>query len=257
MHLYRHTPSTIQQDSAILLIHGAFHGAWMWEGNFLNYYLEQGFETYTIDLSGRGKANRKFMLGLNDLVNDLKQAIRQIDKEIILVGHSMGCLIAQKYLEQHQTKGAVLLCPLPPFGMHKSIGRVAVRKPSNFFKFGMMSIFNVKSTGKNSKPPQGIFAEDISRELMKEHVSKMNGESKRLLMQIMFQNVKIDAVKNTPIKIIGSEDDGLILKEDVIEMARRYELPYTLYPDMGHAMFIAPNWRDVAHETFEWIQKIT
>jgi len=256
MHLYQYTPPTIQHSTAILLVHGAFHGAWMWEGNFLDYYLEQGFETYSIDLSGRGKGKRKFMLGLGDLVDDLATAIQQIDKEVIVVGHSMGCLVAQKYLEKHSLKGAIFLCPLPPFGMHKSIGRLMVRSPKNFFKFSMMSMFNVMKGGKNSRPPSGIYAPDTPKEVLAENVAKMNGESKRLLTQIFFQNVDIPAVKETPIQIIGAEDDGLIFKEDVIEMARRYELPYQLFSDVGHAIIFAPNWKEVATETSIWMQTI-
>lgn len=256
MHLYQHTPPTIQHSTAILLVHGAFHGAWMWEGNFLDYYLQQGFETYSIDLSGRGKAKRKFMLGLGDLVDDLAAAIQQIDKEVIVVGHSMGCLVTQKYLENHQVKGAVLLCPLPPFGMHKSIRRLMTRSPKNFFKFSMLSLFNVSKGGKNSSPPSGIYAPGISKEVLTKNVAKINGESKRLLTQIFFQNVNIAAVKATPIQIIGAEDDGLIFKEDVIEMANRYELPYQLFPDVGHAIVFAPNWEEVATATMNWIKTI-
>lgn len=41
----------------IVLIHGAWHAAWCWEGNFLDYFPSRGWETHAISLRGHGQSD--------------------------------------------------------------------------------------------------------------------------------------------------------------------------------------------------------
>lgn len=47
----------------------------------------------------------------------------------MLVGHSMGRLVVQRYLERGPAQGAVLLAPIPHRGTIGATARLAVRHP--------------------------------------------------------------------------------------------------------------------------------
>ncbi|SRR6266508_3611991 len=51
----------------------------------------------------------------------------------VLVGHSLGGLLVQKYMERHPARGAVLMASIPPGGTIGAITRLAVRHPMLFF----------------------------------------------------------------------------------------------------------------------------
>jgi pimeloyl-ACP methyl ester carboxylesterase len=72
----------------ILLVHGAWHGAWCWAG--LQAELDRrGLPSYAVDLPGHGLST----LPLGDLHGDaahVATVLAGFDDEVVLVGHSYG-----------------------------------------------------------------------------------------------------------------------------------------------------------------------
>ena len=62
--------------------------------------------------------------------NLLELVLVEINKPVILIGHSMGGYIVQKYLENKDCKGAVLMAPVPC----KPKGSSCVDAPSKYCK---------------------------------------------------------------------------------------------------------------------------
>ena len=46
----------------ILLVHGAWHGAWCWEETYLDYFADAGRETWAMDLRGHGGSGNTLSL---------------------------------------------------------------------------------------------------------------------------------------------------------------------------------------------------
>ena len=46
----------VTSKPSILFIHGACMGAWVWEGNFMDYFFEKGHSVFAINLSNHGKS---------------------------------------------------------------------------------------------------------------------------------------------------------------------------------------------------------
>lgn len=124
-------------------------------------------------------------------------------------------------------------------------------RPNDFFKFTAMSIF--PSPKRKGSPPEGIYPKSLKATEVRHYITHMNSESNRLLVQLLRQKTNIDAVRQTPLKIIGAEDDGLILKKDLIETAEIYHTPCSLYPDSGHMIMFGPHKEAVADEIIDWI----
>ena len=98
----------------LLFVHGAGHGAWCWAEHFLDFFAEHGFDSYALSLRGHGKSGGRERLrwtSIADYVSDVEQVAAGLPREPVLVGHSLGGLVVQKYLEAHEAPAAVLLAP--------------------------------------------------------------------------------------------------------------------------------------------------
>ena len=125
-------PASAAHATPILFVHGMWHGAWCWAEHFLPYFAQHGYAAYALSLRGHGVSEGREKLRWTSLakyVVDVSQAAAEIKATPVLVGHSMGGMVVQKYLESHQAPAAVLLASAPPTGLGAATLRVARRHP--------------------------------------------------------------------------------------------------------------------------------
>jgi pimeloyl-ACP methyl ester carboxylesterase len=70
--------------------------------------------------------------GIDDYAEDLAQVTRKLDAPAILIGHSMGTAVVERYLERHQAPAAVLMAPVPPTGILGATMKIALTDPAFF-----------------------------------------------------------------------------------------------------------------------------
>ena len=102
----------------VLCVHGMFGGAWQFDG-WLPLLAERGYEAQALNLRGHHGSRPVADLGkvsIRDFVDDALEVARALGNPVVL-GHSMGGLIAQKMAEAGAVHAAVLLCAAPPRGI--------------------------------------------------------------------------------------------------------------------------------------------
>ncbi|MFT6502232.1 MAG: pimeloyl-ACP methyl ester carboxylesterase [Crocinitomicaceae bacterium] len=87
-------------DKTILLIHGAWEGAWSWEQT--TEHLEQnGHNIISIDLPGHGDDKTPISeITMALYANRVKQELEKINGRVILVGHSFAGFVVSKVAEE-------------------------------------------------------------------------------------------------------------------------------------------------------------
>jgi pimeloyl-ACP methyl ester carboxylesterase len=123
----------------LLFVHGAFQGAWCWDVNFLDFFAERGFRVVALSFRGHGSSTVGKPLRLcsiSDFVGDVASVAGTL-KWPILVGHSMGGFVVQKYLQEHDAPAAVLLASVPPHGHLPALLRLIRRYPWRSSKFAL------------------------------------------------------------------------------------------------------------------------
>lgn len=122
----------------ILLIHGTWCNGNNW-GEFAEQLRERGYTVHTPSLRHHsstsaselmGNALRVSECGLLDYVADLKALVDTMDSPPIIVGHSIGALLAQLLAARVANRGVVLLGPAPAagiLGMYPSMIRLWIR----------------------------------------------------------------------------------------------------------------------------------
>lgn len=105
----------------IVFVHGAWHGAWCWEDNFLPFFAGQGYDCYAPSLRGHaGSPTNKNLrwVKIADYVEDVWSVVKDLEGDTYIMGHSMGGYVVQKFLETHgnSIKKAVLIASVPNNG---------------------------------------------------------------------------------------------------------------------------------------------
>src|SRR6185437_8398609 len=126
----------------ILFVHGAWHGAWCWAEHFLPHFADQGFPVHALSFRAHGDSvgNRKPRgKRITQYAADVAQVAEKLGQPPILISHSMGALVAEKYLEQHPALAAVYLAPVPPQGVLGTTLRIVRRHPGAFLRANLQT----------------------------------------------------------------------------------------------------------------------
>src|SRR5882757_8290833 len=92
----------------LLFVHGAWHAAWCWDEHFLDFFADRGYRAAALSLRGHGSSPTAKGLrrcSLADYVDDVAEVAARLPTQPILIGHSMGGFVVQKYLERHTAAG--------------------------------------------------------------------------------------------------------------------------------------------------------
>jgi pimeloyl-ACP methyl ester carboxylesterase len=103
-------------DIPIVMIPGAFAGGWIF-ARWQDYFARAGWVTHAITLRGHGDVSpdREELIGtrIQDHVDDVQSVLEQVGSSV-LIGHSMGGLVAQKLAEQGHAQALVLVASVGP-----------------------------------------------------------------------------------------------------------------------------------------------
>lgn len=112
----------------VVMIHGGFCGPWAWDG-FAARFRDQGYEVFAPTLRHHDGAKPPQALATTSLMDyaaDLEKLIGGLDAPPVLVGHSLGGLLAQMLATRVKIAAAVMLAPSAPWGV----------PPSTLFEIG-------------------------------------------------------------------------------------------------------------------------
>jgi pimeloyl-ACP methyl ester carboxylesterase len=107
----------------IVMIHGMWGGPWLWE-NYKNFFEQRDFQCHTPtlryhDIDPNDKPDPRLgTTSLLDYAQDLEDYIHNLDQKPLLMGHSMGGLLAQILGARGLARGLVLLTPASPSGIN-------------------------------------------------------------------------------------------------------------------------------------------
>lgn len=101
-------------ERVIVIVHGLGEHSGRYD-NLVNYFSQQGFSVYGYDQRGHGrsKGQRGYLRSFIQLTGDLRSflnlvSIHENQKPIYLFGHSLGGLVALRYMIETQNKSGVV-----------------------------------------------------------------------------------------------------------------------------------------------------
>lgn len=108
---------TVNPSSPTLLfIHGAGGDAWQWRRNFMPFFAKKNINTVAISLPNHGRSKNDDNYSLKEYLELINYWNEKCGSNCILVGHSMGGFLLQKYAADYEVNNKIiLLASMPPF----------------------------------------------------------------------------------------------------------------------------------------------
>jgi len=246
---------TATRPTPLLFVHGAWHGAWCWQAHFIPFFTRAGFAVHALSLRGHGHSDGRAGLrwhAIADYVTDLASVAAGLRPAPVLIGHSMGGLVVQKYLERGPAAAAVLLASVPTSGETATALRVLRRHPVQFAKINLrLSLYPVVETPELAH--EYLFSPHTPLELVAAVHPRLQDESYRAFLDMMTRLPRPQRVR-VPVRVLGAAEDAIFHPGEVQRTARAYGTQATIYPRMGHNMMLEPGWEQVAGDILGWLE---
>jgi pimeloyl-ACP methyl ester carboxylesterase len=239
----------------LLFVHGGWHGAWCWDEHFLDFFADKGFRAAAVSLRGHGKSTNEQPLNacsVADYVDDVSAAADLLGGAPVVIGHSMGGYVVQKYLQNYAAPAGVLMASAPPQGAMSASLRMMRRHPWAVLKtrtFG--STHDVVRTPRLARGH--LFCRHTPQNIVDGCVDLLQPESALAMKQMLSNNRVRPELVSTPLLVLGAVEDGAFNRSEVIATADAYRTDAEFFPDMGHNMMLEPGWAPVAERITNWL----
>ena len=243
----------------LLFVHGAWHAAWCWDEHFLDYFADKGYRALAVSLRGHGNSpapKRMQTCSVADFVHDVDSVAASLPMRPVVIGHSMGGFVVQKYLEAHGAPAGVLIASAPTRGAGGFLLRGMKRHPWH----GIRSTVTTRSLHGFKTPKlarEYFYSPHTPESDVVRYAARLEEEfaGRITLDMALFDLPKPERV-TTPLLVLGAECDGCITQEEVRATARDYHTEAEIFPKMGHNMMVEPGWDAVAQRIHTWLETL-
>lgn len=235
-----------QPKGSLLFVHGAQHAAWCWE-NFMGYFGDAGYKCYAMSFRGHGNSEGREDInnfGVDDYVEDIKQVVEGLPEKPVLVGHSLGGFVIERYLGLYDSSvaGAVLLCSMLPDGTGMPYQLKLLAKHVTATKV-MLDINGGKKVSAATLAKAIVFSGNLSEEEVAPYVDLIQAESSRIT-----GDQSKPATSNwdvaVPVRVVGCTGDWMF--PDQSANAAKYGTSAIMAEGLCHDAMLDPDWKKAA-----------
>lgn len=231
------TEAEVDQRRPVLLVHGAYHGAWCWD-KWVERLAEDGRKVHALDLRGHGglEPDEQFVTaGVAEMVEDVVMAIDAIPGRPVVVGHSLGGLIVVLAALQRDIAGLLLVCPSPPGNLP---GAAKVPLVEEYVPCPPLTAPQVAER----------YAPHLEADELAEVAERICAESPRLLNQRYDLRIPVDPQaldRDLPILVVegGRDDPARHPPGQDAAIAAFYGGSHLRLDDAPHNLMLGPGWR--------------
>jgi pimeloyl-ACP methyl ester carboxylesterase len=239
----------------LLFVHGGWHSASCWS-NFMDYFADAGYRAAAISLRGHGgSASEKpfHACSIADYVDDVRTTAESLGGRPVLIAHSLGGFVVQRYLENHDAPAAILVASVPPQGVLGLATRIWSRHP--WVSMRSLPVGNLTGfIGSSPLVREHLFSTRTPEAIVDACAARVQPEAVRAsLIDPLIRRVRTKRI-NTPMLVLGAADDGMVTNAEVRATARAYRTEAEFFPDMGHNMMQEPAWKGVAERIDAWLR---
>jgi pimeloyl-ACP methyl ester carboxylesterase len=248
----------------IVFVHGMFQNPKSWD-NWVRYFSDKGYDCSAPAWplhDGDPKALRDNPpaglgeLSLDAIYASIEATVAGLDKPVV-IGHSVGGLIAQKLLADGHVSGAVAISSVAPNAM--------LDFDWGFIKNSAIITNPLKGDEPvymDAKTFHGSFANTLSEEQAAvEFERTATHDSRNVLRDCMGPSGKIDLSRpHEPLLLVGGEKDEIIPADLNEKNFKAYDnagsvTDFREFPNRSHYICGEPGWEEVAAYIDNWLQQ--
>jgi non-heme chloroperoxidase len=240
-----------RRAASLLFVHGMWGGAWVWE-RWLPFFAARGWDGYALNLRGRAGSRPVTDMGrvaLADYVDDAASVARRLG-DVVVVGHSMGGLVAQALAATLRPVAAVAVTPAAPRGIWALRSAGLVLATLRYAPALVRSRPLMPSRRVMSRLAFGGLPTDERDAVYRRLVP----ESARQARDIALRGFPVDAsAVRCPMLVVAATADRITPPAVARCVARRYGATLYEYPGFGHMVPLEPRWQEVAVDVAAWL----
>ncbi|PNH09319.1 hypothetical protein TSOC_004065 [Tetrabaena socialis] len=276
----------------LLFVHGSYHAAWCWQENFMPYFASRGYDTYAVSLRAQGGSDPappgQGVAGTLDVhAADLASLVAAMGdggggggaggRAPVVVGHSFGGLILQKYVlgaaapgapasaptaraaaagSFPPLSGAAFLCSVPPSGNKQMITRFLFRDPIASAKLTWGFIARSFATSTQACR-ELFFSPDIPADKLQRYQQLLAAASPTRLLDLKDMSAQVPLPPPPPHAppafVLGGADDTVVDVEALRELAKYYGTEPVVLDRMAHDCMLDTRWEVAARELESWL----
>ncbi len=247
----------------VLMLHGAFCGGWAFDA-FRGPFESTGFAVHAPTLRHHEpNANLKKLAStsLTDYAGDLLGQVDELAEPPILIGHSLGGLLAQMIAARRPVRAAVLIAPCAPWGV----------LPTTFFEMASAQTLLLAGDYWNTvlKPDYGVAAahslDRLPRAERKAVFDRFVPESGLATFEILSWGLDVRRASHVlarkvtcPLLCLSGSEDKINPASTVRRVAERYEgrAVFEELDGFSHWPIGEPGWETVAARAISWLAGI-
>jgi pimeloyl-ACP methyl ester carboxylesterase len=244
----------------LLFVHGGYSNAALWGIRFIPYFQEQGYDCYALELSGHGSrpADRAHLdaFGLDDYVADLAAAVASLPATPVLIAHSMGCLVSQRFLERGTGRAVAFLAPVPPTGTGGTASRLALTMP-DFFAELPNAVNGTASEQTMRTMARVYFSPSMAPEETIHYLPLIQPESEKAVAEMVTAPFRIARGRaRIPALVMGGSADQVFPSSMLYFTAASWNARTQVIAGAGHMLMLDPQWLDAAGKLNEWLESL-
>lgn len=244
--------------TTIVMTHGAFCGGWAFD-DFRKPFEARGDRVLAPDLRGHGTADgASGIIGasMTDYARDVADLCDAQDEPPVLLGHSLGGLVAQLAARRTRLRALVLLAPSPPWGVAGSTLEEAITA----FGVQMLGPFSTGAVDPDAELMRRYSLNRMTPDGREAVIARMRPESALALRQTL--NWWLDPFMTTsvgpgpleaPTLALVGELDVVHPPPTVAMTAERIGGSCEVLPGMSHWLVGEAGWERVAERVADWL----
>jgi pimeloyl-ACP methyl ester carboxylesterase len=245
----------------IVMIHGANEGGWCFD-KFSAVFQSLGWTCHAPDLIGHGTraadaAKTLVGVGMADYRAELVAFLETVPPKPVILGHSMGGVLAQQLAAQGLARALVLVAPaprsgiLPPTEAEKKLDQDLVGLGA-FWKTVINPDFALARIYTLNRVPEAEQRAVFDR---------FGPESGRAFFELFFwmfdrsgATIVDTGAVSCPVACLVGSDDKIVSPQTAQETARAYpEAAFWELEGHGHMLLLEPGAEDIARRVADWI----
>ncbi len=235
----------------VVLLHGAFADHDSFRG-WVERLAASGHQALSPARRGRVGVGPDKAAGLTfeDYVQDTIEVLDTLDEPAVLVGHSLGALLAQRLAEQGRARAIVLIAPAPP----AMLSAQAVALPHFLPKMPLIMAgrpFVIAPAACSA-----LALNELPQAQRPAVHSHLTHESGKVYRSLMLGTVRIDARKvRVPVYVAGGTEDRIISAALTKKTARHYGVEPRIHEGRGHWIIGEPGWEALVDDVSSWLDE--
>lgn len=257
LHVVRRSPSGTPHPTPLLLVHGAWHASWCWTEHVLDDLVGRGYEVAALDLRGHGASPTRGSFKrtrIRDYVADVAEVAATFDTPPVVVGHSMGGMVVQKYLQTHDAPGGVLVASVPPRGVIGVTLDIARHRPGPFARAN--ATWSLLPLVEDPHVARSMFYGDrLDEPTALGYARRVQDEAYVAFLDMLALDRPKPRRVSAPVLVIGGTQDTIFPPHDAHATATAYGTTAVML-DGAHNLMLEPVWPELAQTIGDWLDRL-